>query len=262
MAVVPLQHRFDGPQDGPVVLLLPPFGAKWPVWEPQIPELTRHCRVLRINHRGHGATPAGDQPMVTVGDLGTDIEALLDVHGIGRVSVVGAGFGAMPGTWLAVHRPDRVQRIAYLAGAARVPCPDTLLEIAERARTGGMGRVRGDVLLPWFTPGFTRERPDVVRCVAEGLEGVDPAGFAACCEAAAVTDQFPDIARVRAPALVVSGAHDPLLPPGHGRRLAAGIPGARFELLRGAAHLAGVERSDRVNELVMEHLAGVPAGPG
>ncbi|GAA1083808.1 alpha/beta fold hydrolase [Nocardiopsis composta] len=261
MAVVPLQHRFDGPQGGPVVLLLPPFGAKWSVWEPQIPELTRYCRVLRVNHRGHGATPLGERPP-TVDELGADLEALLDEHRIGRVSVVAAGFGGMPGTWLAVHRPERVHRIAYLAGAARVPCPDTLLEIAERARADGMARVRREVLLPWFTPGFARERPDVVQWIAEEFEGLDPAGFASCCEAAAVTDQFPDIARVRAPALVVSGAHDPLLPPGHGRRLAAGIPGARFELLRGAAHLAGVERSDRVNELVMEHLAGVSVGSG
>ncbi|QRN81084.1 MAG: alpha/beta hydrolase, partial [Nocardiopsis sp. BM-2018] len=43
--------------------------------------------------------------------------------------------------------------------------------------------------------------------------------------------------------------------PGHGRRLADGISGARFEVVYGAAHLLGVERADRVNELLVEHVA-------
>ena len=38
-------------------------------------------------------------------------------------------------------------------------------------------------------------------------------------------------ARVAAPTLVISGADDPATPPEHGRLLADGIPGARFEVV-------------------------------
>ncbi|WP_017539694.1 alpha/beta fold hydrolase [Nocardiopsis halophila] len=255
MTAVPLQHRFDGPPDGPVVLLLPPFGVKWTVWEPQMPELTRCMRVLRINHRGHGATPA---PPGGVGldDLGRDVIRLLDALDLGPIRVVGAGMGgASVATWLAVRAPERLRRLAYLSGAARVPRAGEWLRTAARARTEGMAAVRGEATLSWFTPGFAEERPDVVQRVGEEFAGVDPAGFADCWEAVAPADQFPWIARIRVPALVVAGAHDAQLPPGYGRRLAAGIPGARFELVRGAAHMVGVERPDRVNDLLLDHLA-------
>ncbi|MDA2809642.1 alpha/beta hydrolase [Nocardiopsis sp. RSe5-2] len=255
MAVVPLQYRFDGPPEGPVVLLVPPIGAKWSVWEPQMPELTRCLRVLRVNHRGHGASPAPPGG-AAVDDLGADAAALLDRLDLDRVRVVGAGMGgAAVATWLAVHRAKRVHRLAYVAGAARLPHAEHWRSLAARARAEGMAAVRTAAALSWFTPGFAEERPDVVGRMGEELAGVDPAGFAACWEAAAEADQFPDISRIRAPALVVSGAHDAMLPPGHGRRLAAGIPGARFEQVRGAAHLAGVERPDRVNELLLAHVA-------
>jgi 3-oxoadipate enol-lactonase len=39
-----------------------------------------------------------------------------------------------------------------------------------------------------------------------------------------------------------------------GELLAAGIPGARFEVLANAAHLANAERPDHFNRLLEEHL--------
>ena len=40
-----------------------------------------------------------------------------------------------------------------------------------------------------------------------------------------------DLRRITAPTLVISGAEDPATPPEHGRVLADGIPGARFEVV-------------------------------
>src|SRR5690606_33719393 len=42
--------------------------------------------------------------------------------------------------------------------------------------------------------------------------------------------------RITCPSLVVWGELDPLVPLAHGRRMAALIPGARFVVLRDAAH--------------------------
>ncbi|GAB3478284.1 alpha/beta fold hydrolase [Nocardiopsis coralliicola] len=250
---VPLQYRLDGPADGPAVLLVPPFGTSWAVWEPQMPELTRTRRVVRLNHRGHGASPA-PEGACALGDLGADVAAVLDAAGIESADVVAAGLGTLPAAWLAVHRPERVRRIALVAGAARVPHAAALAALGERARAHGMAAVRATVGQPWFTPAFERDRPDVVRSFAADTASIAPEGFAACCAAAASADLFPRIGQMRAAALVVSGAHDPFLPPGHGRRLAAGITSARFELLRGAAHLATVERPDRINEAIAAHI--------
>ncbi|QBI52043.1 alpha/beta fold hydrolase [Streptomonospora litoralis] len=253
MAVVPLHYRFDGPRHAPVVLLLAPPGAKWTVWEPQMPELTRELRVLRVNHRGHGSSPAPGGGY-SMDELGADLLALVDEFALERVSVVGAGLGGMLATWLAATRPGRVRRLAYVASTARVPRASPWPQLAARARREGMAAVVDEATRCWFTPGFGDYRPDVVKRLAEEFAGVAAAGFAGWCTAIAGLDQRLLLSRVRAPALVVAAAHDPLLPPGHGRRLARGIPGARLETVPAAAHLAGIERADRVNELLTEHL--------
>ncbi|MBI0316380.1 alpha/beta fold hydrolase, partial [Streptomyces javensis] len=49
-----LQYRTDGPEDGPVLVLGPSLGTTWHMWDRQIPELSRHWRVLRFDLPGHG----------------------------------------------------------------------------------------------------------------------------------------------------------------------------------------------------------------
>lgn len=76
MTVTSLQYRLDGPRTAPVVLLVPPFGARMTVWEPQMPELARNRQVLRINHRGHGRSPAPAGPY-SIEELAMDVLRLL-----------------------------------------------------------------------------------------------------------------------------------------------------------------------------------------
>ena len=251
---IPLQYRIDGPRHAPVVLLVPPFGTTMSVWEPQMPALIRDRRVLRIDHRGHGASPAVSDPC-GIEDLALDVLALLEKLDLSRVSAVGAGFAASLLVWIAANSPRTLERIALLAAAPRRPPAHRWNLLAGRAREAGMESVLADVSLPWFTPDTVQEHPDVVERFTAELARVDPATFASVCEAVHAMDQRHLVAGVRVPTLVVSAAHDPLLPPGHGRRLADGISDARFEIVTGAAHLLGVERADRINELLVGHMA-------
>ncbi|MEU8612569.1 alpha/beta fold hydrolase, partial [Actinoplanes sp. NPDC048791] len=59
-----------------------------------------------------------------------------------------------------------------------------------------------------------------------------------------------------APTLVVAGADDPATPPAHGAAIAAAIPGARLEVVAGAAHLASFEQAATANRLILEALDG------
>ena len=49
---------------------------------------------------------------------------------------------------------------------------------------------------------------------------------------------------------MIAGAEDPATPPDHGRAIADGIAGARFELIEGAAHLANIEKAELVTPLI------------
>ncbi|MBB6174095.1 3-oxoadipate enol-lactonase [Nocardiopsis mwathae] len=255
MTVVPLHYRFDGSRHAPVALLIPPLGTKWSVWEPQMPELTRTLRVLRVNHRGHGATPAPEGPY-TLDDLGNDVLAVLDGCGLDRYSVIGAGTGGALATWVALSRPAQVRRLAYVAGTTGAPPAVSWSKLADQVLGSGMAAVSAETTRAWFTPWFVEERPDVVARLVAEFEGISPVGYAGHCAALDGLDQRLSLARIRVSTLVLSAAHDPFLPPGHGRRLADAIPGARFEVIPRAAHLVGIERAERVNELLMAHVGG------
>ncbi|MFD5929951.1 alpha/beta fold hydrolase [Streptomyces sp. NPDC060333] len=73
---------------------------------------------------------------------------------------------------------------------------------------------------------------------------------------------FLDLAAVRAPLLVLSGARDSAARPEDGRTLAGGVPGARYELLDGCSHFPMLEQPELVAGLVSGFLrGGTPDAP-
>ncbi|MBV8712419.1 MAG: alpha/beta fold hydrolase, partial [Solirubrobacterales bacterium] len=91
------------------------------------------------------------------------------------------------------------------------------------------------------------------------LTATPPEGYAGCCEAIAEMDLTPELQSIAAPTLVMAGEEDPATPPEHGRRIAELIPGARFETVSPAAHLATVERPDLTTAMILRFLSNEEA---
>ena len=68
----------------------------------------------------------------------------------------------------------------------------------------------------------------------------------ACCAAVRDFDCREQLGKIRAPTLVIAGAHDPSTPPADGRFISQKIPGARYVELD-AAHLSNIEAQDWFN---------------
>jgi pimeloyl-ACP methyl ester carboxylesterase len=60
---------------------------------------------------------------------------------------------------------------------------------------------------------------------------------------------------VNAPALIVSGKEDTILPSSHSRRIAERLPKARHVEVAGAAHVVPLEAPDESNTLILGFLA-------
>ena len=80
------------------------------MWDPQIQESSEHFRVLRFDTRGHGGSdvPPG---AYSFDRLGRDVSELLDALKINRVHFCGLSLGGIIGQWLAVHTPERIDRL-------------------------------------------------------------------------------------------------------------------------------------------------------
>lgn len=251
---VKLHHALDGALDGPALLLGGSLGTTLEMWEPQLTALAPIAQLVRFDHRGHGRSPVPAGPY-RIEDLGRDVLRLMDDLQLERASYCGLSIGGMVGQWLAINAPERLDRLILICTAAFLAPADPWLERAATVRSAGTPEVIADtVVTRWFTAPFAETHPDIVARHRAMIAATDPGGYAACCEAIAAMDLRAGLPSVRAPALVLSGAQDPSIPPSHSRIIADAIPGSRYELLDPAAHLATVERADAVNELITEFL--------
>ncbi len=252
-APILVHHVVEGPPDAPAVVLSNSLGTSLGMWDAQASALRRRFRVVRYDHRGHGASPVPRGPY-GIADLGSDLVKLLDHLEIERAHICGLSLGGMVAMWVAINAPGRVDRLVLCCTSAKLGPPERWAKRAALVRRRGTEAVADAVVGRWFTPGFARRRPDEVARLREMLVATPSRGYAACCGAIERLDLEPDLPAIRAETLVVVADADPSIPPEHGRRIAGAVPRARLEALPGA-HLVNVERPREVTALLVGHLA-------
>lgn len=223
--------------EGPLVLLLHGIPGSAAIWIPVADRLARTHRVLVPDLIGFGRSPRTDR----IEELWADAQAraVADVLTEPAV-VVGHDFGGPVALSLFSERPDLVRRLVLVAtnGFADTPIP-----LPIRAVTWPfVGGVAARLLMSG--PGL--------RMVAAGHADVGDAAqvratrtiFSSALRQlstryAPIQGTLP---RIDVPATVVWGENDPFFALSEGWRLAAAIPGARFQSLPGAGHFLPSER--------------------
>lgn len=254
-----LQYRIDGPPDAPLVVLGPALGTTWHMWDRQVPELSRHWRVLRFDLPGHGGAPA--HPAATVADLAARLLATIDSLGVDRFAYAGCSLGGAVGAQLALGAPRRVVSLALVSSAPRYGTPDSWRQRGVVVRTNGLDPIARSTPERWFTPAFAAAQPAIVDWAVQMVRTTDPGCYIAACEALVSFDLRRELGRIGVPTLVVAGAEDQVTPPADARALVAGIPDARLALVPDSRHMTPVERPGEVTELLAGHFsAALPAG--
>jgi 3-oxoadipate enol-lactonase len=248
-----LHYEFRGKRGSPALAFSGSLGTDLTMWLPQTDVLKPHFCTLRYDIRGHGASDVPPGPY-SMDDLGSDLVGLLDHLGIERASLCGLSIGGMISMWVAAHAPERVNRLVLCCTSAHLGPRESWLERAAIVRADGTQAVADAVLERWFTPEFTAEHPDVIDRMRAQLLATPREGYAGCCEAIAAMDLTAVLPAITAPTLVISAAEDPSIPPDHGRRIAELIPGAHFELVEHARHIASIEQADVVTGLIEAFL--------
>lgn len=248
-----LHHVVEGPEDAPVVLLAGSLGSTLEMWDPQVPALTEHFRVVRYDHRGHGKSPVVPGPF-DLADLGGDALELLDRLGVERAHLVGLSLGGMVSMWMAAHAPERVDRVGLLCTSAQLGPASNWTDRAALVRAGGTAAVAEAVLDRWFTAPFAAREPALIGRMRAMVADTPAEGYAAACEVIGRMDLTGDLASITAPVLAIAGADDPATPPVHLEAIVAGVPDGRLAVLDRAAHLASTEQAAAVNQLLVGHL--------
>jgi 3-oxoadipate enol-lactonase len=250
---VDLHAVADGPADAPPLVLGPSLGTSTAMWEPQVPALTEHFRVIRYDARGHGASPVPPGPY-EIDDFATDLAALLDRLGIARAHIAGISLGGMTAIAFAAAHPQRVDRLVLACTSAHLAAPAAWADRAAKVRAGGTSAIADPVVARWVTPAYAADNPEVVARLRQLLVNSPDDGYAASCGAIERMDLRDRLPAITAPTLVIAGAQDLAIPSEHAERIVAALPNARLAILDPGAHLPNVEQPEAFANLVIEHL--------
>ena len=213
-----------------------------PVWSPLLRALAAHHRLVRYDARGNGLSD-WDVEDLSLEAFVQDLESVVQAAGVERFALLGISQGCAVSVAYAVRYPERVSRLVLYGGFARgrrmrgsqqeVENSEAIVTLMRQG-WGQENPAFRQLFTSLFIPGGTPEQvqwfndlqrittsPDNAVRLREAVDVID------------VSDLLP---RVKAPTLVLHCRDDAVQPFEEGRRLAAGIPGARFVALEGRNH--------------------------
>ncbi len=256
-----LTHRMSGSGTGDPVLLMNGGMMTFAGWSSILTGLESSMRVIGFDFRGQLLSPG--MPPASLDGYVTDVVALLDHLQVPGVHAVGTSFGAEVAVVLAASHPERVRSLSVITAGERVTAQmwaavQPLRAAARAAAAGGDGGVLLDLMTPGtFSPAYlaaqsgalAQRRQQFAALPRAWFEGLD--GLLGSLEG---LDLTPRLGRIRCPALVVGAELDRTFPIEHSRALAAGIPGARLEIVPASGHALVAEAPDRLLDILISFL--------
>ena len=127
---VQLHAVTDGPEDGPLYMLLHGFPEFWYGWRYQIPVLAAAgYRVLAPDGRGYNLSgKPSEVKAYRMEELAADVLAIADQLGYRKMRLAGHDWGAAVAWYLALRYPERIEHLTIL----NVPHPAVLMRRLRR----------------------------------------------------------------------------------------------------------------------------------
>jgi len=250
---VRIAHRIDGTADLPALILANSIATTLHMWDGQIAELSQHFQVIRYDYRGHGGSevPAG---AYSDGRLGRDVLELMNHLGIEHAHFMGLSLGGFVGQWLAIHAPERIDRLVLANTASHIgPADHFDTAIRKVLAAVDMKETAEGFLHNWFPAAMIEDNGPAIRKFRQDLLETPRQGLAGLFAAVRDADLRRTIALIQSPTLVIGGQFDTVTSYVMSEAIAAGIPGARLKGFP-AVHLTNVEFPKEFVEEVLAFL--------
>jgi pimeloyl-ACP methyl ester carboxylesterase len=225
--------------EGQPVLLLNGLGAPTAWWSTLEGRLDG-VRLIEFDAPGVGGSQTPWLP-ARVEYLGWLAARVLDHVKVERADVLGYSLGGMIAQHLAARSPQRVRRLVLCStgcGFGGVAAGLTkLLNVATPLRY--LSKDLYDRTIPGLVGGRARNDPEFLARHSERRFAQPPnkRGYMLQVTALGAWSSLPLLSRIEAPALVVTGDDDPLMPMPNAYLLARRIPDARLHVAAGEGHL-------------------------
>ena len=210
-------------------------------WSRQAAALGDRFDVVAPDLPGFGTEPMPAEPFSFVDR----------VVGLLPASLVGNSFGGAIALRTALESPELVDRLVLVGSGLpdwewSEEMRDYVAREEEAVRRGDLDAAAEINLEFWLEPEHRDElRPQQRRSLELQTAHAEPE---------VLWPELPPLESLAVPTLVVVGDRDKEDFQQIARHIAATVPGARLEVVPGAGHLVGVDRSDELNRLLFEFL--------
>ena len=210
-----------------------------PIWSELLHELAASHLLVRYDERGNGLSD-WDVNDISFEAFVRDLESVVDAAGLDRFALFGMSQGCAVSIVYAIRHPERVSHLVLYGGFARGRArrdPEharTLLSLVKQ----GWGQ-ENPAFRQFFTSLFFPEGTPEQMQWFNDLQRIttSPENAIRIMEATGELDISDLLPQVRVPTLVLHCRNDAAVVLDEGRRLAAGIPGAKFVALESRNHL-------------------------
>jgi 3-oxoadipate enol-lactonase len=253
-------YRFDGLQDGPVLMMAHAMGTSHRLWDWQVPALANRYRVLRYDWRGHGGTSAPPGPY-QLSQFVDDAVGLMDALALDRVHWVGISTGGMIGQGLAIHHSHRLNSLTLCNTTSQSNSwyRDWVRERQAVVRESGMEPVWDMTKRLWFTDAFVDAANADYHSVRDVFIRTQVAGYLGGTSAVADLAYQDDLHRIQLPTQIIAAGDDPATPVEQSKAIFDRINGATLNILDGQRHFSNVEVPDRFNQVLLDGLEKIVA---
>ncbi|MBM3943542.1 MAG: alpha/beta hydrolase [SAR202 cluster bacterium] len=248
------QIYYESHGQGPAIVFAHGRGGNHMSWWRQVPEFSKEFRCITFDHRGWGAStePAGGPGRKAFAE---DIKQLLDHLKVQQAFLVAQSMGGLGCLGFALANPQRTLGLVLgdTTGGIGDPSVVGLLKDVHpptepTRRSLSAGFVQQHPNLAFLYRQIGQLNPEMpINAVSDAFR--DPAG-----------PQARDLARMKAPTLLIVGQEDLIFPVHVMQAAQRLIANSRLEIVPGAAHSTHFEQPQVFNRLVKEFFAQVMQG--
>ena len=239
----------------PVIFLHGGFGSSSELWRDTMARLPSEYRAFALDNFLRSDPPPGGYNVSAFADR---VAGFIRELGVGRAVLVGHSMGGVVSQLTAIGYPDLVAGLVLVCTGASMANHQLGRDLLDELRTGGATpETIRSISGHWFHTAPSAFFDEYVTLATEAP--VD--AMISVQESLIAADLRPRLGDIRAPSLVVWGAHDTGRTIEHATALLDGIPGSRLARMEASGHTPMVETPDHFDESFHAFLAFVANQP-
>ncbi len=258
------RYLSSGSPDKELLLLLHGTGGHAEAYSRNLGPHAEHYWTVAIDFLGHGWTDKPDRDY-EIKDYADHVLAVLRALGRERAHISGESLGGWVASYLAVHHPERVDRLVLNTAGGWTAHPEVMARLlqlsTEAAEDPTPARIRARLEFLMHDTALVNDDLVETRRAIYAQPGFPQAMRHILCL------QHMEIRRrnmigaeqygaITAPTLVIWTSHDPTATPEEGRQIAEMIPDARYVVMNGCGHWPQFEKPEEFNRLHLDFLSG------